>query len=80
METLSAGTARDSDTMLDRELITWADAIFVMERKHRDHVRSRFRGSLRGTRIVCLDIPDNFDFMDEDLIAMLENRMARFLA
>lgn len=78
---MSAGTAIDSDTPLDRELVEWADTIFVMERRHRSAIQSRFRESLRDeTRIVCLEIPDDYDFMDEGLVALLESRMARFLA
>ena len=52
-----------------------------MERRHRSAIQSRFRESLRDeTRIVCLEIPDDYDFMDEGLVALLESRMARFLA
>ncbi|MEZ5680364.1 MAG: hypothetical protein R3E14_03610 [Erythrobacter sp.] len=80
METLSAGTANDSDTPVDHELVDWADAIFVMERRHRTVIQSRFRNSLRQTRIVCLDIPDDYEFMDRDLVVLLESRMARFFA
>jgi predicted protein tyrosine phosphatase len=49
---------------LTDELIEWADTIFVMERPHLNKVRSKFRRALGPRRIVCLEIPDEFAFMD----------------
>lgn len=79
IETLSAGTNHDAETPLDDEMLHWADTIFVMEKTHRNKIQKRFRSALGGTRIVCLDIPDDYDFMDPALIALLHTRMARFL-
>ncbi|MGZ3198195.1 MAG: hypothetical protein ACXWI5_00020 [Croceibacterium sp.] len=61
------------------ELVGWADAIFVMERRHGKQVRTRFGHSVGQTSIVCLDIPDDFEFMDDELVRRLEGRMARHL-
>jgi predicted protein tyrosine phosphatase len=79
IETLSAGTNHDAETPLDDEMLRWADTIVVMEKTHRNKIQKRFRSALGGTRIVCLDIPDDYEFMDPDLIALLKARMARFL-
>ncbi|TMJ41200.1 MAG: hypothetical protein E6G87_00020 [Alphaproteobacteria bacterium] len=35
---------------LDRELIEWADIIFVMEQTHRTKLRQRFRSALKSAR------------------------------
>ena len=78
-ETASAGTSPDADNPLTGELIEWADTIFAMERVHRTRVQQRFRRHLNGKRVVCLDIPDDYAFMDPALIALLTKRMARFL-
>lgn len=75
----SAGTNHDAENPLTGELIAWADAIFVMERTHRSKIQRRFRRHLRGQQIVCLDIPDDHAFMDEELIRLLQSRMARHL-
>jgi predicted protein tyrosine phosphatase len=79
IETLSAGTNNDAETPLDDEMLRWADTIFVMEKTHRNKIQKRFRSALGGTRIICLDIPDEYEFMDPELIALLNARMAPFL-
>jgi len=75
-EVASAGLAPDADEVLAPELVEWADIIFVMEPIHAATLRRRFRSSLKATRVVCLDIPDNYEFMDADLIAKLQARIA----
>lgn len=79
IEVSSAGTNNDAENPLSAELIDWADSIFVMERAHRVKLQKRFRRALHGKRIVCLDIPDDYEFMDPDLIRLLEARMSRYL-
>ena len=79
IETRSAGTNHDAETPLDDEMLRWADTIFVMEKTHRARIQQRFRSALGSTRIICLDIPDDYAFMDADLIALLHTRMTRFL-
>ena len=79
LEVSSAGTNNDAENPLTPELVAWADTIFVMERAHRNKLRTRFRSALGDTRVVCLDIPDDYDFMDPGLIRLLEARMARYL-
>lgn len=79
VEASSAGTNHDAENPVTAELIAWADLIVVMERQHRSKLQRRFRTALRGQRIVCLDIPDNFAFMEPDLITLLKARMTKLL-
>lgn len=79
IEVASAGTNNDAENPLTSELIAWADVIVVMEKMHRTKVQKRFRPSLNGKRLVCLDIPDEFEFMDPALIELLQMRLARHL-
>jgi predicted protein tyrosine phosphatase len=79
LEVASAGTNHDAENPLTGELVSWADVIVVMEKMHRAKVQRRFRSALRGQRIICLDIPDNYAFMDPDLVELLKARMARHL-
>jgi predicted protein tyrosine phosphatase len=79
LEVVSAGTNHDAEQPLTAELVAWADIIFVMEKAHRAKLQSRFRSTLRSTRVICLDIPDKFTFMDPALIRLLEQRVPRRL-
>jgi len=79
IEVASAGTNNDAETPLSNELIEWADFIVVMERSHRNKVQKRFHRLLENKRLICLDIPDDYEFMDPGLVRLLEARMARHL-
>ena len=79
VETDSAGISSGASVLLSSEQVDWADVIFVMEKTHRNKLARRFRSHLKGKRVVCLDIPDNYAFMDPVLVQMLEKRVGRFL-
>lgn len=79
IEVASAGTNNDAENPLTSELVQWADLIFVMERAHRNKLQRRFRQDLRTARVICLDIPDEFEFMDEGLVRLLKAKVGRFL-
>ena len=79
IETASAGINRDADNPVTPELLKWADLIMVMERAHRSKLSAKFRAQLAGKHIVCLEIPDNFDYMEPALIALLKARVPRYL-
>ncbi len=79
VEVSSAGTNHDAENPLTSELVEWADVIFVMEKQHRNKVQRKFKSALRSKRIVCLDIPDEYEFMDPCLVHLLNTKMTRFL-
>lgn len=79
LEVSSAGTNHDAESPVTPELLAWADIIFVMERSHRSKLQRRFRAAMNNKRLICLDIPDDYDFMDEALIRLLESKLARYL-
>jgi predicted protein tyrosine phosphatase len=76
---IGCGTNVDAATTVSGDLIEWADIVFVMERSHRNKVSKKFRKLLNGKKLVCLDIPDEYDRMDPILIRLLENRVMRHL-
>ena len=80
IETDSAGISNDADVLLSTEQVEWADIIFVMEKAHRNKLNRKFRASLNGKRVICLDIPDDYEFMDPVLVRMLEIRAGRVLS
>jgi predicted protein tyrosine phosphatase len=79
IETDSAGLLADADVPLSTEQIEWADVIFVMEKTHRTRLSKLFRKYLNGKRVICLDIPDNYEYMDPALVRLLEAKAGQFL-
>lgn len=79
VETDSAGLNNDAVTPLSPEQIEWADILLVMEKPHLNRLRAKFRNHLGAKRIVCLDIPDEFEFMQPELVRLLEVRAGRHL-
>jgi len=79
IETDSAGLASDADCQLSAEQLEWAELIFVMEKQHRVKLQQRFAASLRGKKLVCLDIPDRFEFMQPELIELLQKKVGQHL-
>jgi predicted protein tyrosine phosphatase len=77
-EVTSAGLNHDAETPVSPELLEWADVIFVMERAHRNRLSKRFQAHLKSKRIVCLDIPDRFQYMDPALIRLLEAKLGAY--
>ena len=75
VETDSAGLALDAELMLSADQVEWADVIFVMEKAHRAKLALRFGPELSGKKVVCLDIPDNYDFMQAELVTLLERKV-----
>ena len=79
IEVASAGLNSDAENPLTPELVIWADIIFVMEKAHRTKLSTSIKAQLNGQRIVCLDIPDRYQFMDETLVRILGERVPKFL-
>ena len=79
VETASAGTNNDAENPLSSELVEWADIIFVMERTHRTKLQTRYRAAMKKARLICLDIPDDYAFMDPALVELLKVKVARYL-
>lgn len=76
----SAGTVAKARIRVNAGLLKWADAVFVMERKHQSYILTRFPGETKYLNIEVLDIPDEYRYMDENLIAELEDVVAGWLA
>ncbi|MAN65519.1 MAG: phosphotyrosine protein phosphatase [Hyphomonadaceae bacterium] len=69
--TRSAGTARSARRQVSLEDIRWADLILVMEDKHAARLKADFRQDLRFKRLHVLGIPDDYQFMADDLVTRL---------
>ena len=74
LDVQSAGTDQMAETVLNRTLLEWADSIVVMERYHRNYIRKHYPDIKKKKKIVCLYIPDEYDYMQPELIRLLQNR------
>jgi predicted protein tyrosine phosphatase len=79
-EVASAGTDRSAGNPVSAETLEWADVIFVMEQSHRSKLSKMFRPHLKNKRVICLDIPDDFEYMDPSLIRILEAKVGPFFS
>tara|TARA_Y100000052_G_scaffold26906_1_gene32883 strand:- start:4588 stop:5019 length:432 start_codon:yes stop_codon:yes gene_type:complete len=67
----SAGTARSARHQITLADVRWADLIFVMEDKHASRIKADFRQDVAHTPIHVLDIPDDYQLMEQELIDIL---------
>ena len=75
----SAGTENGARIKITAGMIGWADLIFVMEKKHRQRIQEKFGDLLIYKPIFVLNIPDDYQFMDEELIGILTNRVGEII-
>jgi predicted protein tyrosine phosphatase len=79
IECTSAGLSHDAETPVSVELVQWAELIFVMEKEHKAKLSKRFTPDLAGKRVVCLNISDNYKFMEPALVKLLKAKITPHL-
>ena len=79
LEVASAGINPDAVMSVSTDLIEWADVIFVMEARQRVKLSKQFQAYLKGKRVICLDIPDEYEYMAPELIKLLQQRIEPLL-
>jgi len=79
VEAIGCGTNSDSETPLSGDLVEWADVILVMEKSHKSKVSKKYKALLHKKRLVCLDIPDNYDRMQPELVRILKSRVPKYV-
>ncbi|MEH2053946.1 low molecular weight protein tyrosine phosphatase family protein [Nostoc sp.] len=79
LETDSAGLDHSAEVPLSTEAIHWADIIFVMEKSHRNKLSKNFQPLLKDKRVICLDIPDDYEYMEPALIELLKQKVLPLL-
>jgi predicted protein tyrosine phosphatase len=72
LDVRSAGTSNSARIKVSEKLIEWADLIFVMEKHHKQILNQKYATSMVGKQIIILDIPDEYQYMDNELIDILE--------
>jgi len=75
----SAGLYDSATKVLDSTQVEWADLIFVMDKNQLNRLKKKFKKNLNVQRIICLDILDEYEYMDPELINLLKQRVTRYL-
>ncbi len=70
----SAGLSPKSDRKISENDLSWADLVFVMESKQKAKLRDQF-SHLEMPDIAVLYIPDDYEFMDEELVELLKEKI-----
>jgi predicted protein tyrosine phosphatase len=76
----SAGTEPGARIRVTAGQLGWADVIFVMEKKHLRRLRDKFADELGNKPVICLHIPDDYQFMQPELVASLQAAVTPHLA
>ena len=78
-EVYSAGISNDAEVHVSVEDIEWADYIFVMENAHKKKLSRKFAQPIKSQKVISLEIPDNYTYMDEKLIEILQLKVSGFV-
>ena len=70
----SAGLSPKSDRKISEKDLNWADLIFVMEQEHRSRIHDVYN-NVPIPPIEILNIEDDYEFMDIELIELLQDRI-----
>ena len=74
-EVYSAGISNDAEVHVSLEDIEWADYTFVMEKTHKKKLARKFGSAINGKVVISLNIPDNYEYMDKELIKILKEKV-----
>ena len=70
----SAGLSPKSDRKISERDLEWADLVFVMERGHQARIQGTYR-HIELPPIETLDVEDVYEYLDEELKAILLERI-----
>lgn len=75
----SVGTQPNARIVVTEGHIGWADIVFCMEKSHLARIRLRYAVALEGKQVVTLMIPDEYEFMQPELVGELEEKVRPYL-
>jgi len=75
----SGGTSPSARHPVSQADVQWAQVIMVMEEKHKSRLMQAFRNQLSNKTIHVLDIEDDYQYMQPELVAQLEQAVGALL-
>jgi predicted protein tyrosine phosphatase len=80
LDVRSAGTSGEALVQVNQRMLDWAEIVFVMDADLCRALGRMFPGHPAVDRLVCLDIRDTYQFLDPELVSLLEERTRPHLA
>jgi predicted protein tyrosine phosphatase len=74
LDVRSAGTSDEAMVQVNERMLDWADVVFVMEDEQRRELARMFPAHAALNRLICLEIPDKYEFLDPELVSLLHER------
>lgn len=78
LDVRSAGTSADALVRVNGRMLDWAEIVFAMDATQVAALERQFPGHPALAKVVCLDIPDEYTFLDPALVALLRERLAPY--
>lgn len=79
VEATSAGLSASARRRVSEKLLRWADVVMVMDRGHKQRLEKQFPAVFDELHVEVLDIPDDYTFMDPELITLIRDRVEPLL-
>lgn len=74
LDVRSAGTSDEAMVQVNERMLDWADVVFIMEDEQRRELTRLFPKHPALNRLICLEIPDKYEFLDPELVTLLQAR------
>lgn len=72
--TRCAGAEKYALVPINDALLSWADEVVCMTQEHMEKVYNHMLDWQVSPKILCLNIPDNYAYRDEELIRLIKTR------
>src|SRR5689334_7861471 len=79
LDVRSAGTQEDAMVLVNARMLEWADVVFAMDSDQVEALQRMFPEHPALAHMVCLDIPDEYVFLQSELVDLLNERVAPYL-
>src|SRR3954469_18685963 len=79
LEVRSAGTSEDALVRVNPRMLDWADVVFTMDGEQLRDLARMFPAHPALAKVICLEIEDQYDFLDPELVELLRARTAPYL-
>src|SRR4051812_13675730 len=80
LDVRSAGTSSDAMVRVNARMLDWADVVFTMDDGQRVALEEMFPRHPALAALVCLNIPDEFTFLQPELVVLLQQRITPLVA